>query len=505
MANLIIELAKYIFAVLICFYTYQSFNVFRSHDVKKQRRIFFNQNYLMFLIHLMGYLVIYSKTDDMKVWIFYGAQVVLLAGILLIYSLAYPKSSRLLTNNMCMLLTVSFIILTRLDMEGSVRQFMIVVLSSLCCMAIPVMIKNMRSFRNLPWVYGAVGIALLGVVAAFSFVSNGAKLSFTFLGVTIQPSELVKIVFVFFVAAMFYRSREMKQIVITTVVAAAHVVILVLSRDLGMALIYFVVYMVMLYAGTKQKWLTAAGLGAGAAASVVAYHLFSHVQVRVRAWQDPFGNYENGGFQIAQSLFAIGTGGWFGMGLYQGTPGAIPYVEQDFIFSAIAEEMGGIFGICLILICLSCFVMFVNIAVQLKDEFYKLVALGLGACYAFQVFLTIGGGLKFIPLTGVTLPLISMGGSSMLSSLVIFAIIQGMYIMREEEGEADGGEYKAAPQRERERGQRDSAGARARAQKEAPRRAPAGRAGNPGGRRAPAARPGQGSRGREEEGRRGRR
>ena len=138
---------------------------------------------------------------------------------------------------------------------------------------------------------------------------------------------------------------------------------------------------------------------------------------------------------MAQSLFAIGTGGWFGMGLFQGSPSKIPVVKKDFIFSAIVEEMGGIFGICLILICLSCFVMFVNISIQLKDEFYQLVALGLGVSYAFQVFLTIGGGIKFIPLTGVTLPLISMGGSSMLSTLMMFAVIQGMYILREDEGE----------------------------------------------------------------------
>ncbi len=491
MTNLIIELAKYIFAVLICFYTYQSFNVFRSHDVKKQRRIFFNQNYLMFLIHLMGYLVIYSKTDNMQVWILYGAQVVLLAGILLFYSIVYPKSSRLLTNNMCMLLTISFIILTRLDMEGSVRQFMIVVVSSICCMAIPVMIERMRFFRNLPWLYGAVGIILLGIVAVFSITSNGAKLSFNFFGINIQPSELVKILFVFFVATMFYHSKDIRQIIITTAMAAAHVIILVLSRDLGMALIYFVVYMVMLYAGTKQKWLTAAGLGAGAAASVVAYHLFSHVQVRVRAWQDPFANYDNGGFQIAQSLFAIGSGGWFGMGLYQGSPASIPYVEQDFIFSAIAEEMGGIFGICLILICLSCFIMFVNISVQLKDEFYKLIALGLGACYAFQVFLTIGGGLKFIPLTGVTLPLISMGGSSMLSSLVIFAIIQGMYIMREEEGEADAGEQEEAAQDRRRTEEGRPRVKAAQAAQAAPRTAPSRRTGNSGTGGPPAARKGR--------------
>ncbi len=140
---------------------------------------------------------------------------------------------------------------------------------------------------------------------------------------------------------------------------------------------------------------------------------------------------EKEGYQICQSLFAIGTGGWFGVGLYRGMPEKIPVVEQDFVFSAIAEEMGGIFAICLIMVCMSCFLMFLNIAMQLKDGFYKLVALGLGTTYGFQVFLTIGGVMKFIPSTGVTLPLVSYGGSSFFGTVILFAIIQGFYILRE--------------------------------------------------------------------------
>ena len=134
-------------------------------------------------------------------------------------------------------------------------------------------------------------------------------------------------------------------------------------------------------------------------------------------------------------MFAIGTGSWFGTGLFQGKADAIPVAETDFIFSAICEEMGLIFALCIILIFLSCYVMFLNIAMQLHNRFYKLVALGLGTCFIFQSFLTIGGVTKFIPSTGVTLPLISYGGSSVLSTLIMFAIIQGLYILREDEEE----------------------------------------------------------------------
>ena len=145
--------------------------------------------------------------------------------------------------------------------------------------------------------------------------------------------------------------------------------------------------------------------------------------------------YQNEGYQIVQSLFAIGTGGWFGMGLCQGSPEKIPVVKNDFIFSAICEELGCIFAICLILVCMNFFLMIVNIALKIKKPFYKLIALGLGTEYAFQVFLTIGGATKFIPMTGVTLPLVSYGGSSVASTVLMLAIIQGLYILREDEDE----------------------------------------------------------------------
>ncbi|MBR2274874.1 MAG: FtsW/RodA/SpoVE family cell cycle protein, partial [Lachnospiraceae bacterium] len=136
---------------------------------------------------------------------------------------------------------------------------------------------------------------------------------------------------------------------------------------------------------------------------------------------------DSSGFQIAQALFALGTGGFFGMGLCQGAPNKIPVVYSDLIFAAICEELGVLFGICLILVCVSIFVMFMNIAMKFSDLFYKLVAVGLSVIYGFQVFLNLGGVTKFIPLTGVTLPLVSYGGNSILVTLLMFSIIQGLY------------------------------------------------------------------------------
>ena len=190
----------------------------------------------------------------------------------------------------------------------------------------------------------------------------------------------------------------------------------------------------MVFTATHNYFYLILGTLGGCAACVIAYKLFTHVQVRVQAWRDPWSYIDGKGYQITQSLFAIGTGGWFGMGLYQGDPTSIPYVEADFIFSAIAEEMGVIFSICLVLVCLSSFIAFMYIAMRLKNEFYRNVAVGLAVTYIFQIFLTIGGGTKFIPLTGVTLPLVSYGGSSVLTTIIMFCIIQGLYCIKAQEG-----------------------------------------------------------------------
>lgn len=223
--------------------------------------------------------------------------------------------------------------------------------------------------------------------------------------------------------------------------AAAHVLVLVLSRDLGNGLIFFLTYLFMLFVATSRAVYLGAGLGAGAAASALAWQLFPHVQRRVEAWLDPWSDVADTGYQIAQSLFAVGTGGWMGMGLDQGLPEKIPVVEKDFMISAISEELGGLFAICLILICLGCFLQFMMIAVRMQAMFYKLIAFGLGCEYIIQVLLTVGGAVKFIPLTGMTLPLVSYGGSSIAGTFILFSVIQGLYILKRNEEEEDEEEW----------------------------------------------------------------
>ena len=404
MINVIVELSKYIILTLMIVYTFHCFYTVRQSDEEYSNELLRQQLLLIFFIDFTAFLVLYLKTFNFKIVEFYAEMLLFFAAIQILYRLLYKKASILLLNNMCMLLSVGFIMLCRLDISSAQKQLLIA---------------------------AGIGIILLAAVFALARTSYGAKLSL--LGV--QPSEAIKITFVFFMASFLSRDTSFKAIVQVTVVAALHVGILVLSKDLGSAVIFFVAYLVMVYVATRNVGYLALGIGGGSAAAVVAYHLFGHVRQRVSAWKDPMAVYQNEGYQIVQSLFAIGTGGWFGMGLYQGSPESIPVVKNDFIFSAICEELGGIFAICLILVCMSFFLMIVNIALRIINPFYKLIALGLGVEYAFQVFLTIGGATKFIPMTGVTLPLVSYGGSSLLCTILMLAIIQGLYILREDEDE----------------------------------------------------------------------
>jgi cell division protein FtsW (lipid II flippase) len=437
MINLIIDISRYLMILLIALYTYLNFRYFSFQDEKRKNSICRRQNIFMFLIHLLAYGIIWLETEDERMLVFYGAQVLFFLGYLFLYRLFYRNLSKLLVNNMCMLLSIGFIMLTRLSFDKAVKQFTIVAVAAAVTCIIPFVIDRVWQLSKISWVYGLGGMILLGIVCVAGTTSYGAQLSIGISGFSFQPSEFVKISYVFFIATMFYRSVSFKTILAVSGVSALHVLILVLSKDLGSALIFFVTYVFMLFIATGKWRYLLGGLVGGILSSTLAFQLFSHVKTRVAAWLNPWSDIAGKGYQISQSLFAIGTGGWFGMGLYRGMPRKIPVVEKDFIFSAISEELGGIFALCVLLICLGCFLQFMMVAGNMQAVFYKLIAFGLGMIYAVQVFLTVGGVTKFIPSTGVTLPLVSYGGSSVLSTFIIFGIIQGLYILKRNEEEED--------------------------------------------------------------------
>lgn len=434
MLHILVSASRFSMLIFMAVYTLYSFTALKSNiKPQRQEKLYKKQTLMIYMLLINGNLVLYLLKMDQKVLVLAACEMVLLILISVIYKKIYTNASKALVNNMSMLLTVSFMILTRLDMDKAVKQFIFAAVAVVITCFIPLIVAKLEFLSKLGIFYGIIGIAGLAVVLVAAQTTYGAKLSISLGPVVLQPSEFIKIIFIFFVACMLKEVEDFTYLVKVTVVAALHVLILVASRDLGGALIYLVTYLVMVYVATRNPGYMFLGLFAGAIASIAAYFMFSHIQARVIAWKDPLSVIDDQGYQICQSLFAIGYGGWFGTGLGQGMPEKIPVVTTDFVFSAISEELGVLFAICIIFICINCFLMFFNISMEIKEYFYKLIALGIGTTYGIQTFLALGGVVKFIPSTGVTLPLVSYGGSSLLCTIIIFAIIQGLYVREYDE------------------------------------------------------------------------
>lgn len=442
MSSVLYTISKYLIIILFAYFVYASFSAQRDLKPDRLKKICSRQRRLLIYIHALAYFSIVikiyqGKVTDSSVFqmlIFWAAQLLyfLLAGSLL------PKIihlNRSINNCMLMFVCIGLIIQTRLGFSDAVRQFLIICAATILYIAFSVIIKRVNFARNLKWVYCIAGVALLVMVLILSTVSKGAKTYLDLGFITFQPLEFVKILFVLFIAAFFYNDTSNKTVLITAAFAAAHVLILVACNDLGGALILAVMYVLMVYVAKKDWKILVTGSIGFALAAVCAYFLFSHVRVRVQIWLDPFSDVANTGYQIAQSLFAIGTGGLFGMGLYGGAPKTIPEVANDMIFAAICEELGVIFGILLIILWLCFILMIIRISLRVSNIFYKLVCFGAGLAFAVQVLLNIGGAVKFIPLTGVNLPFISSGGSSAFASMILLGMVQALYVVSEADPE----------------------------------------------------------------------
>ncbi|MBR1471343.1 MAG: FtsW/RodA/SpoVE family cell cycle protein [Lachnospiraceae bacterium] len=444
MPALILEVSKYVCVMLMAIYIIVVFLALKRKDDDFRNGIYRLLETLTLLFFLLGMgdiCIGYIRGGDperlSRTAGLAGVEFGVLLFLPVLMRLLYRDVYRLLLCQMQMLLAIGFVILARLNLSHARRQFVIICVSLVLFLIVPALLRKLTFLKHITFLYGGIGIGALLLVFIGGRIINGSKINYQIFGLTFQPSEAVKLLFAFLIAGLLAESVKTGRIAFSAILAAVHVLILVASKDLGSALIFFVMYIAMLYVATGKAFYLYGGTLAGAVSAVAAYLLFSHVRSRVQVWLDPWADIDNKGYQVTQSLFGIATGGWFGMGLGHGSPRSIPFVEEDFIFSAVAEELGTLFGILLILLCLSIVLGVFGMAGRLRDPFYRLVAVGLGVCYGVQVVLTIGGGTGLIPLTGVTLPLISNGGTSALVSMVLFGILQGIYMLRMEEYDED--------------------------------------------------------------------
>ncbi|MDD4104968.1 MAG: FtsW/RodA/SpoVE family cell cycle protein [Eubacteriales bacterium] len=344
----------------------------------------------------------------------------------------FPADRLLLTlvNFLCVL---GIMVLYRISPEKGMTQavnYGFGVIFMIVCMLI---IRHMHRLKALVWLAAATAVVLMLLPLAIGKEVNGAQAWISIVGVNFQPSEIVKVVLLIVVAYFLSKRR----ILIAISYAGVCLALLMLQKDLGTALLYYAVTLSMLFASTGSFALLGGGLAGGAAAGMLGYSMFSHVKRRVAIWRDPWFDYNGAGYQVVQSLIAIVNGGLTGVGLGVGNTHVIPAHDTDFIFSVILNEFGAIFGICVVFIYVMIFLRGIAISLRCNHRFHALMALGSSLFIAFQAFVIIGGNIKMIPLTGVTLPFVSYGGSSLLSSLGIIGILQGIESINEDHIAAD--------------------------------------------------------------------
>lgn len=440
MINIVCEISKFITLILMVLYTYQCFSIMSSEDDKKKKGKLNVQIVYVFMIHFLSYLTMYLRLGTTKILVFYGVQIFVAVFYMVVFHSIYKESSRLLTNNTAFLLLIGYTMLTRISFDLAVKQFILATVGLIITAFFPYFMMKIKGLKDMGVAYGLIGICFLLTVfiPGLGLEMYGSRNWIMVAGQSIQPMEFVKILFVFFVASMLVKADSFKDLFVNAIISAGFMLVLVLEKDLGAAIIFYITYVFMVYLATSRSIFLIGGIGLGAGAVALASilfkdTLFAHVMIRVQAWKDPFAFIDTGGYQVSQSLFAMGTGGYIGSGLTKGKVNSIPVSESDFIFSAICEEMGVIFGLALILVFVSIFISIVNISMKCRNPFYKYVSFGFGTIFVIQSLLNLGGVTKFIPSTGVTLPLVSYGVSSVLSTLMIFAIVQGVCIISNKE------------------------------------------------------------------------
>ena len=298
--------------------------------------------------------------------------------------------------------------------------------------------------RHYKYSWAAIGILLLAATLLLGYEVNGARLWIDLGPVSVQPGEPLKIVLVIFIAAYLAETRTLltsatvrigpvhlpplPYLLPMLVLFGAVMLIVVRLNDLGTALLFFGTFLTMLFVATGRRSYVLIGLLLFVAGAFVAYQLFGHVQTRVNVWLDPFADPLGAGFQPVRALYALGRGGLFGEGLGQGlvTLGSgltIPYVHTDFIFTAIAEELGLLGAFALLGFAAVLVFRGLRIAALARDDFGALLAVGLIASLGLQTLIIIGGNTKLIPLTGITLPFVSYGGSSVVASFAMIGLL----------------------------------------------------------------------------------
>ena len=352
-----------------------------------------------------------------------------------------------------MLSSVGIIMQSRINPGNGIKQMKLYLLGVGFFFVTMLLYRIFHKYlRRLTLLYFGTSMLLFAVTAIFGTVKNGSKNWIVLGGVSVQPSEFIRILFVLSLSAILTNARlpeiakkgknkkadtdeknlKRMRLGLAAGIAYINAFCLLLQREWGIALLFFAIYLAFLYIYGESRLFLFANVLMVIAAAFVGVNFMSHIQVRVATWLDPFADITGKGYQITQSLFAIGAGGFAGSGIGSGSPYFIPVVSSDFIFSAICEEMGVLGGTAVIMLYFLLVYRGFKIALRSTNDFNKAVSVGLSVMLGIQTFIIVGGVIKLIPLTGITLPFISYGGSSMITTFIALGILQAISSMKGE-------------------------------------------------------------------------
>ena len=343
----------------------------------------------------------------------------------------YPDGDKFILIFASVLAVVGVAMLYRINPNTAIKQLIWIALGIIGYILIVVILPDLKSFAKYKNVYMIITLVLMPLALIFGTEQFGAKNWILIGPISFQPSEFAKIALVLYLAAALatYESKksfkeEVKQLFQPALVAGFSMGCMVLQRDLGSALIFFGISITLLYVATSKKKYVFTALGLAAIGSVAGYTMFGHVRERVMIWRDPWKYALGSSYQIVEGMYSIAAGGLFGVGLGQGHFQNLPVKESDMIYAIICEEFGVIFAIGLMIIYFLLFYRGIRAAFVTKDSYSQLIAVGFSTMIACQTLVIIGGIFSVIPLTGITLPIISYGGSSVLTIFFALGILQ---------------------------------------------------------------------------------
>jgi peptidoglycan glycosyltransferase len=373
---------------------------------------------------------------------FAGVMVALLLASHLAVRRLAPNADPIILPVALLLNGLGYTMIARLDVDLAALQAVWTGVGVAAFVGTLLVVRRARDLERYRYTFLAVGLALLlmPLVPGLGRNINGARIWIRLGPIGFQPGELAKIVLAVFFASYLVERRELLadrirlgplrllrprlRVLLPLLVSwGVSIVVMVAEKDLGSSLLFFGLFIGLLWLATGQPAYLVGGAALFALASSLAYQLFGHVQTRVDIWLDPWPTAQGKGYQIVQSMFAFGSGGVAGSGLALGSPQRIPAAATDFIFAAIGEEMGLLGTTALLVAFLLLIGSGLRIAMRADHPFEKLLAAGLTLVVGFQTFIIVGGITRLVPLTGITLPFVSYGGSSLVANYILIALL----------------------------------------------------------------------------------